>query len=203
MTQLKPLGSALGWVIRQSSSVYECPWFIVREFEVLRGASVAKYAYLDHPGSVIVVPITGNGDIVMLRCYRFTLDQWSWEVPAGTLADREGSLPEAVAAEELHEEIGAISESIEPMGAFFMTNGSAHHTAHFYLARDVKVVSQGAPDSFEDIDQVKVMSPSEVMTCIQTGVITDGDSVLALLLAITRLRVASYANRAPESEVSS
>ena len=38
-----------------------------------------------HPGSVVLIPIPEPGSIVLIRQYRYTIDRWIWELPAGSL----------------------------------------------------------------------------------------------------------------------
>ena len=59
-----------------------------------------------HPGSVVLVPMTDDGEIVLVRQYRHAIGRWAWELPAGTLKPNEE--PKKAAARECQEEIGLI-----------------------------------------------------------------------------------------------
>src|SRR5437762_12128799 len=61
-----------------------------------------------HPGSVVLLPMPAPARIVLVRQYRYAVDKWLWELPAGTLEPDEE--PEAAALRECHEEIGKIAD---------------------------------------------------------------------------------------------
>jgi ADP-ribose pyrophosphatase len=179
----KPLGESLGWRIDSASEPFACSWFAIHQFELTRSEQRGTYAYVEHPGSALVVPMTPDGNFLLQRTYRFTTDSWSWEVPAGTLGDRAGLEASAVAIQELDEELGAVCESLEPLGTFGLTNGSANHKAHFFLARNAKIGTSPHLDHLEEIGEVREFSRNQVLDSIWNGTLHDGDSVLALLLA--------------------
>ena len=74
-----------------------------------------------HPGSVVLIPVTDRGEIVLVRQYRHAIGRSVWELPAGSLEP--GEDPRAAAARECHEEIGLIPSAVERLGAFFPTPG--------------------------------------------------------------------------------
>src|ERR687897_839679 len=57
-----------------------------------------------HPGSVVLLPVPKPGSIILIRQYRYTIDRWIWELPAGSLKPKED--PDQAAARECEEEIG-------------------------------------------------------------------------------------------------
>ncbi len=181
----KPLGRSLGWRARDLGTAYECPWFRVRHFEVHKGGQVGTYSYVEHHGSVIVVPETIDKMFLLMKAYRFTTDEWSWEVPGGTLADRMmHHTVEDVARQELLEELGGTCRQLEPLGSFDMTNGSAAHRVHIFLAAGVTIETAPQRQHFEEIGVMQSFSHDAVRALISRNEIKDGDSTLALLLAL-------------------
>ena len=69
------------------------------------------YTYQEHAGFVTVLPVTTDGQVVMIRSYRYTVDDWCWELPAGGLGDKPGVPLDEVARQELAEETGGSAES--------------------------------------------------------------------------------------------
>src|SRR5215470_5429422 len=59
-----------------------------------------------HPGSVVIIPVTDTGGIILVRQYRHAIGRWAWELPAGTL--KHGEEPDTAAARECQEEIGLV-----------------------------------------------------------------------------------------------
>jgi ADP-ribose pyrophosphatase len=182
----KPVGRSLGWLTVETTYLFTNKWLSLRQDRILRDEPKATktYTYTEIPDSVFIVPILPNGNIVLIRSYRHTLDALCWEVPAGTLADRSDMSPEKVAIEELREEIGGTCSTLRLLGRFFLGNGHAHHRAHFFVAVDVDLGLPTEHDSDESIVEIKAFSSDEILQLIGTGQIDDGDSVLALLMTV-------------------
>lgn len=106
-----------------------------------------------HPGSVVIVPMTAAGEVMLVRQYRHAIGRWVWELPAGSL--KHGENPEHAAVRECHEEIGLIPGRVERLGAFFPTPGYCDEEMIFYRATDLREPRDGDeahPDEDEDIE---------------------------------------------------
>ena len=81
------------------------PWrSAVRDHLLVRGDTRTSYTYLAVPRAVFVVPVTDDGEIVLVRQYRHPIRDWTLEVPAGTVDESETPLD--AARRELAEEAG-------------------------------------------------------------------------------------------------
>ena len=89
-----------------------------------------------HPGSVVIVPVTASGDVILVRQYRPALGRWAWELPAGSL--KPGEDIHAAALRECHEEIGLVADSLEPLGAFYPTPGYCDELMNFFRAAGLR-----------------------------------------------------------------
>ena len=107
-----------------------------------------------HPGSVVIVPVQENGDVVLVRQYRHALGRHVWELPAGSLKPREDV--EQAAARECQEEIGLIPSALQYLGAYYPTPGYCDEKMHFFRATGLRVPgeadAQTNPDEDEDIE---------------------------------------------------
>jgi ADP-ribose pyrophosphatase len=134
-----------------------------------------------HPGSVVLIPITAGGEIVLVRQYRHAIGRWAWELPAGSL--KNGEDPRAAAIRECHEEIGMIPASLEPLGAFFPTPGYCDEEMNFYRASGLRAPAAGDPavqrDEDEDIES-KPFSVDAIRVMIASGEIVDLKTVAGL-----------------------
>ena len=74
-----------------------------------------------HPGSVVLLPIPEPGRIILIRQYRYTIDKWIWELPAGSLKPNED--PDKAAARECEEEIGLAPGKVTRLGGYYPTPG--------------------------------------------------------------------------------
>jgi ADP-ribose pyrophosphatase len=197
----KPLGETLGWKLIQSASLFRSRWFNLRQDTIsVRGQRETTYTYIEHPGSVFVVPVTADGQILLIHSYRYTLDAWCWEVPAGTMGDAVGLSPESAAIRELREEAGATCRTLTHLGEFYLANGFANHRTRFFLAWDVRVVSRPDTEPLEQIAKVTSFPLTEVERLIREGEIKDGDSAFALLLAMNYLNTNKSPRFTPQAD---
>jgi ADP-ribose pyrophosphatase len=188
----KPEGQQLGWKLLSSRYLVNRKWFRVREDElVLPNRSTIDYVYVEHPGAVLIVPVTDENEVVLIHTYRLTADRWFWEVPAGTLADHvvDGTPPETVARQELEEEIGGCARQMKLLGKYFQGNGHACNLLYYYLATGVELKKKPALEPGETIDRIKRVTFPQVKEMIASGEMADGDSAFAVLLAALKLRL--------------
>lgn len=139
-----------------------------------------------HPGSVVIVPVTDVGDIVLVRQYRHAIGRPAWELPAGSLKPGEEIV--RAAARECQEEIGLIPARLDPRGTFYPTPGYCDEAMHVFLAtglREPGPSDEGVrQDEDEDIE-TGTFSPEVLWTMVATGQIIDLKTVAGLAL-ITR-----------------
>jgi len=67
-----------------------------------------------HPGSVVIIPITAQNEIILVRQYRPAIGRWAWELPAGGLKPGEDAAH--AARRECQEETGQVPSRLERMG---------------------------------------------------------------------------------------
>ena len=96
-------------------------WDVVRETFTYGTESLTR-EFVDHPGAVAVVALSGQNEILMIRQYRHPVKSFLWELPAGLL-DVSGESKLAAAERELLEETGYRANFIEPLIDFFTTPG--------------------------------------------------------------------------------
>jgi ADP-ribose pyrophosphatase len=136
-----------------------------------------------HPGSVVLVPVTPDGDIVLVRQYRHAVGTMLWELPAGSL--KPGEIPEEAAARECHEETGMVPSRLERLGSFYPTPGYCDEEMVFYSATGLRTPGEAdravQPDEDEDIE-VKAFPTGVVRAMIRSGEIVDLKSVAGLAL---------------------
>ena len=136
-----------------------------------------------HPGSVVIIPVTETGDIVLVRQYRPAVKQWLWELPAGSL--KPGEDIETAARRECHEEIGLIPEHLRQLGAFYPTPGFCDELIYVYLASSLRQPlshETAKPDDDEDI-QTGTFSAGQIRTMIASGEVVDLKTVAGVALA--------------------
>lgn len=88
-----------------------------------------------HRGGSVVVPITDSGKIVFVKQFRYPLQKYLIELPAGKLDENED--PIICAERELTEETGYISKNIKPLGKIYTTPGFCTELLYIYLATNL------------------------------------------------------------------
>jgi ADP-ribose pyrophosphatase len=128
---------------------------------------------IEHPGAVVVLPITDQGEIVCVSQYRHAVRSTILELPAGTLEQDEDPLD--CARREIAEEIGMGARQIVSLGELLPCPGFCSEVQHLYVARDL-YPEVATPDEDERIAVVKMSLP-EFEAAILNGDVRDGKSL--------------------------
>jgi 8-oxo-dGTP pyrophosphatase MutT (NUDIX family) len=167
-----------------SKPAWSCPYYSIRSDEVqLPDGQTAVYHIVEVPDSVTIVPVLSDGRIVLIRNYRYTLNEWVWEVPAGGI--KEGQTPLEAAQMELKEEIGGQTEEWRFLCKASDMSGIGHHYSHFYLATHVNL-SETHHEATE-VMEIVPQAAADVYRMIHEGQMNDAVSMTALLLAQSHL----------------
>ena len=132
-----------------------------------------------HPGAVVVVPIDNDGNVHLVRQYRYPYGKVVMEVPAGKL--EYGEEPFLAAQRELSEEIGAEAERWVELGEMLPTPGFCDELQHVYLAEGL-TFGDIHPDEDEFLEPV-VMPLEEAVAMAVDGRLEDSKTVAAILRA--------------------
>jgi ADP-ribose pyrophosphatase len=133
-----------------------------------------------HPGSCVVVAVTADGDVLLVRQRRDPVEEDLLEVPAGT-RDRPGEDARTCAARELLEETGHRAVGIEPLGRVYASPGFLDEAFELFLAR-----AEPSGDPEEDLEVVR-LPLDEAVEAVADGRIADAKSAVGILLAERRL----------------
>ena len=132
---------------------------------------------IEHPGGVCVLPIDENGDVYMVRQFRYPFMKALYELPAGKLEFGENHRECGI--RELKEETGATADSFEYLGCIYPTVAYDTEIIHMYLARGLHFGEQHL-DEGEFLDVVKL--PFEkVVEMALNGELPDAKTQAAVL----------------------
>lgn len=149
----------------------------------LPDGSESTREWIKHPGASAVVPLFDNGDIMMLKQFRYPLKQTFLEVPAGKIDAGENH--RHTAERELMEEAG-LKGDVHYIGPFYPCIGYSDEVIHIYLADNLQETAQQVD---EDEFVLRERIPfGEAVSKVHSGEITDGKTMICLLRAFEWLK---------------
>lgn len=172
------------WTTLAERELYRSPWrrFVVERVRTHGGVEI-EYSYAEAPDAAFVVPLTHDNRLVLLRQYRHPVRDWVWEVPAGSIHDQD---PAEVARRELREEVGGTAERLVPISTHYSCAGHLRQRIHIFLATGVRLGEPSVEPG--ELFETVALDPATVLRWAHDGVISDGESALALLLCEERIR---------------
>jgi ADP-ribose pyrophosphatase len=130
-----------------------------------------------HPGSVVVLPVLGDGRIVLIRQYRHAAGQYLWELVAGHKEPDE-SVATGV-RRELKEETGYTAKRIRKLLEIYPSPGLLGERMDIFLAEGL-IKGKPRPEDDEKITQ-KIVTLQEAKRWIKSGKIRDAKSIAGIL----------------------
>jgi ADP-ribose pyrophosphatase len=148
----------------------------------LPSGHTATMEVVRHPGSVVLLPMPAPDRLILIRQYRYALDRYIWELPAGSLEP--GEDPRLGAIRECEEEIGLVPGALDDLGLLYPTPGFCDEWMRFYRCTDLR---PPAADSTAHQDDDEVIEPvtlalDDVRRMILSGDIVDMKTVAGLAL---------------------
>ena len=142
-----------------------------------------KLEIIEHGGSVVLVPLDHEGNVLFVRQYRHATGREILELPAGT---RNGEEPyEDCAAREIREETGMEAGKLQKVGEFYLAPGYSTEFMAVFVATDLKDNPLDADeDEFLQIEKFPIKKAVEMA---EHGEVPDAKSLAALLLARSHL----------------
>lgn len=187
-------GCSAGWQTLHSAIAFENEICRLRDDLVrLPNGSETTYAYLARAEAVIVVPITNDGSIVLLKQYRYPVREWCYEVPAGGTHDSGSKALEDVARKELEEEIGATAKKMSYVTFFYSANAFSDEKCHVFLAEGVELTKNPDREEGEAI-KMEVVPIAKALSLARGGEMKTGPCALAVLLCERMLLEAGTRN---------
>lgn len=163
-----------------SARIYRGRLLDVREDRVsLPNGKEAIREYIVHPGAVVVIPLLDNGDILMVRQFRYPLRREFIELPAGKIDPGEDTL--RCGQRELLEETGYVAESWHCLTTIHPCIGYSDERILIYLARELSERGHRR-DEDEFLDNVR-LPLARAMEWLREGRLSDAKTMAGLFWA--------------------
>ena len=138
-----------------------------------------KLEIIEHGGSVVLIPLDDDGNLLFVRQYRHAAGADLLELPAGTRDENEPF--EKCAAREIREETGMEAGKLQKVGEFYLAPGYSTELMAVFLATDLTHNPLEADeDEFLQVEKIPLKKAIEMA---EGGDIPDAKSLAALLLA--------------------
>ena len=162
-----------------SRLVYEGPVFKVRQHVVETVGGDSLRDIIEHSGGSIMVGVTDEGRIIMVKQYRKALESEFLELPAGKTDP--GEDPLVTATREFREETGYTAGSVKHLISFYPTCGYSNEYLHIFLCRDL-VPGETHLDDTECIELLEY-DADELVEMVMSGEIKDSKAIIGILYA--------------------
>jgi len=159
--------------------VFKTDIFSVKEINLeFKNKKKATYSIIEKKDSSLIVPVTEDGQLILIKEYFAAIDSYEIGLPKGRV-DSENPLD--AANRELQEEIGYKAKELIKLGTLIVSPGSTRHKTHVYLAKNL-VKSKLPSDEGEEIEVMKIPFDS-FEKIIEDGKLNEARFIAALYMA--------------------
>ncbi len=159
--------------------IFQTKLFTIKDVALDFSGKKISYQILEKKDTVIIVPITSEGELILIKEYFTAIDEYQIDLPGGRI-DPGHSEIETV-NKELQEEIGYKAGKIDLLGVVTISPGYLTQKAHLFLARDLSE-SKLEGDEEEALEIVKYPF-DKFEELIEQGKITESRAIAALYMA--------------------
>ena len=153
-------------------------FYVTRDTAELEDGKEVQRDVVHHSGGVCVVPLTEKGTVLMVKQFRYPMQQVTLEIPAGKLEASED--PADCGRRELREEAGRTCRKYTPLGKLFPTPAYDTEVIHMYLAQELSAPEAQDLDDGEFLD-VTELPLEQAVQMVMDGEIPDAKTQIALL----------------------
>jgi ADP-ribose pyrophosphatase len=168
------------WKCKSSKKIYENPWIQVDEDQVFRpNGSEGIYGKVHFKNKALgIIPIDAEQNTWLVGQYRYTLNEYSWEIPMGGVPLTEDTLEGA--KRELQEETGLTARKWTRLFRIHTSNSVTDEYGYVYLAEEL----EEGQTNWDDTEELRIrkMPLKEAIMLVEDGKITDALSISGLLM---------------------
>jgi len=167
------------WETLSEQVAYSCDGFdIINQTVRLPDGAETEFDYLSENPSVVILPFTESGDVVVIEEWRQAVNRLNRGLPAGSMESDEE--PETAVHRELLEETGYEADSVEHLTSVEPANGFSDAYFHYFVARDCK---KGEGQQLDDDETIEVSTTTfdELLADVRDGDLHDGRAAFGIL----------------------
>ncbi|MBX0325391.1 NUDIX hydrolase [Halomicroarcula sp. F13] len=170
----------LAWETLDTETAYTCPGFdIVHEDVRLPDGTESDFDFLREGDSVVILPFTADGDVVVIEEWRQAVKRLNRALPAGSM-EADDDAPRAAVDRELREETGYEADDVRHLYTAEPANGYADSVFHYFLAEGCTPTAEQDLDFNESI-RVETTTFEALLEAVQAGDLQDGRSAVGIM----------------------
>ncbi|WP_277542067.1 NUDIX hydrolase [Haloarcula laminariae] len=174
------MADELAWETLTTDIAYSCPGFdIVHEDVELPDGTETDFDFLREGDSVVVLPLTPDGDVVVIEEWRQAVKRANRALPAGSM-EADDAAPRDAVDRELREETGYEAERVRHLHTAEPANGYADSVFHYFLAEGCEPTAEQELD-FDESIRVETAAFDELLESVRSGDLRDGRSAVGLM----------------------
>jgi ADP-ribose pyrophosphatase len=166
--------------LKKRNIIYQGKVFniIVDELEYFGSGNHTIREVVEHPGGAVILGVLPDEKIILIKQYRYPIDKFIYELPAGKLDPRED--PKICAIRELEEETGFKPSDIELLTYIYTSPGFCSEKLYIYLATNLQKVKQNLEEG--ELISVEFKTIDEAIEMILNGEIVDAKSIVGIMI---------------------
>ncbi len=172
--------------LKKRNVIYQGKVFniIVDELEYFESGNHTIREVVEHPGGAVVLGVLPDEKIILIKQYRYPIDKFIYELPAGKLDP--GEDPMVCAMRELEEETGYRAGKIDLLTYIYTSPGFCSEKLYIYLAWDLQKKEQDLEEG--EVLSVEYKTIDEAVEMILNGEIVDAKSIAGIMVGEKILR---------------
>ena len=169
------------WTTVSGQEKYDNRWINVTEYQVINpGGGKGIYGKVHFKNKAIgIIPVDHEGNTWLVGQFRYTLDEFHWEIPEGGAPLTEP--PIEAAKRELKEETGLIAKKWSQIARLHTSNSVTDEEGFVFLAEDLEFGENQLEETEADL-KVWKLPLSKAIDMVKRGEITDSMSMIGLLM---------------------